>query len=586
MTTWAHLKRIGGVSGPVAVPVGDWLTSGLGSVVDFAEVKLTASASTKPLIFNSFRLGMVSIWGEESSKMDLSSSWVWALAVSGIFFAKTRFALGLLNEARKEDISLWLLGARKDTWCSSFLDIFDVVFGNRHFGAKRIIRSAMASLLSVTAMYAAFSVSGLLEGRIAASGEFWLIAAMCLLINLVADFFSLIETRLVIEISGRTDRFIYQFLLLVCDLVVSALIVLPAIWFASLLLNNIYEEPEMAELFGIFSIYSIFFYSTFITSIWSIGYLLSTWFVGFFTYNTLDDWLDVEKKPETALSIVGAGFIFCGALAVSFGFAKSETTGLSKVDEALCWVLPGRVCAKVANIAIDEPSRLDYMLRTCSAGVSRECFEFAAMVVASRPNDSAELFRSSCENGNSLGCIGVQLSVERLWLSLETVTGVNEICEGASIEECQIRFGIEAVENETEAYLFIYSYYHRNRCLDSEPRIAESCTALGSMFLHKFSAYQSSDTSNEENRLNAFLYHYVGCEAGDPKGCYSLGLDYQFGIGTEASIANAAQYFGKACMMEDAKSCHLLQLQASHFGVLENAVEFGERACELDNDYC
>ena len=59
----------------------------------------------------------------------LATSWGWALALSAVFFAKTKFALSLLNGDAKAALSLWLEGAYQDTWSQSFCRMFDRLFG-------------------------------------------------------------------------------------------------------------------------------------------------------------------------------------------------------------------------------------------------------------------------------------------------------------------------------------------------------------------------------------------------------------------------------------------------------------------------
>ncbi len=95
----------------------------------------------------------------------LQTNWGWAAGLAASMLALTLLAGGLLNQERKDEISLWLMGAQsEDNWSRSFVSLFDAVFGGRHLSLRCFLRSAAASLIAVAAIW-------LLMGNFGRSGS-------------------------------------------------------------------------------------------------------------------------------------------------------------------------------------------------------------------------------------------------------------------------------------------------------------------------------------------------------------------------------------------------------------------------------
>ena len=58
------------------------------------------------------------------------------------------------------------------------------------------------------------------------------------------------------------------------------------------------EAESFAEILGVFSVFSVLFYSTFLTSVWTWGYIFSTWVLRLFTRARLAELLAVDLARD------------------------------------------------------------------------------------------------------------------------------------------------------------------------------------------------------------------------------------------------------------------------------------------------
>ncbi len=145
---------------------------------------------------------------------------------------------------------------------------------------------------------------------------------------------------------------------LVLDLALSAAIIWLAIF--AYLNSPLYtgEIESFAEILGLFSVFSVLFYSTFLTSVWTWAYILTTWIMRALARLRIAAFLDVEKQPVRILALVLAAVVFLGALAMAVPLRKNAD-GLTAADRALCTLFKGRVCLDVAGLTTTEQAKLD-----------------------------------------------------------------------------------------------------------------------------------------------------------------------------------------------------------------------------------
>jgi len=162
---------------------------------------------------------------------------------------------------------------------SFFVDLFDQIYGRRHFSIKAIVRSC---IFSITALVIAFIVCILLEPSIlsqsmeegtdkivegAISGGYGYWFYLILFVgNLFADYISLIETRLILRLTSRS-RIIYFFPLICADLFLSLLCYLfigvgvdmAIIVFSPMVFAGDIDIPSRGFLISFLDIFSYYF---------------------------------------------------------------------------------------------------------------------------------------------------------------------------------------------------------------------------------------------------------------------------------------------------------------------------------------
>ncbi|MBA3324848.1 MAG: hypothetical protein H0T41_06135, partial [Rhodobacteraceae bacterium] len=174
--------------------------------------------------------------------------------------ALTLLAGGLLNQERKDEIALWLMGAQtEESWSRSFNTLFDAVFGARHLSLRCFLSSAVASLIAVTAIWLMMGHAGALELRARSDLLLGAVLVIGLAVNVFADYASLLETRFLLGRMERLRSVSAQAAVLVLDFILSAAIVWIAIF--AYLRSPFYEGEieSFAEILGLFSIFSVFF---------------------------------------------------------------------------------------------------------------------------------------------------------------------------------------------------------------------------------------------------------------------------------------------------------------------------------------
>ena len=544
----------------------------------------------------------------------LSTQWGWALALAAVFFAKTKFALSLLNNDAKAALSLWLDGSYNDTWSQSFCRMFDGLFGENHFSLRCFWRSSFASVLAVFGMWALLDSFGILRTRANVELDWLNVLAIGLFVNVVADYVSLLETRFVLHHIHRAGSVILQGVVLIADAIVSGVIILVALRVYSYASG----DPFSAEMiFAAFSALSVFFFSTFITSIWTWGYILSTWFIRSFNRLGLHKVLDIQKRPDLIVAFVGAIWVGGAALALSLP-NQSAGTGPSTVDRLLCAVSPsGEVCEAQHRISQNNAARLYFLSQACARGrAADQCFSAGMALYEVTPEDAAIYWSATCEGGNAAGCTNLGFLFEDgLGVDKDPARAAElytQGCEGGNAVGCT-NLGVLfenglGVDKDPARAAELYTQgceggnavgctnlgflFENGLSVDKDPgRAAElytqgcegghavGCTNLGFLFQNGLGV--------DEDPARAAELYTQGCEGGNALGCTNLGFLFQNGLGVDKDPARAAELYTQACEGGEARGCtNLGVLFAKGQGVDEDparAAELYTQGCEGGN---
>lgn len=344
----------------------------------------------------------------------LSANWFWATGLALSMFGLTAFA-ALLNPERKEEIALWLMGAQtEDGWSKGFIVLFDGVFGNRHLSPKCFLRSIVASLIAVVVIWLLMGNAEMFAVRTQGELDIGTLLLVGLAINVLADYVSLLETRWLLGHMPR--KTIWQIGVLIVDFLISAAIIWVAIF---LYLRSPLHQGEVetfAEILGVFSVFSVFFYSTFLTSVWTWAYIASTWVMRLASRLRLAFWLDVANKPIRVLffllSLCLGAVTFIGALVLGSLFS-ADNDGIRIADRALCSVFKGQVCLDVANLTPTEQRQWEFITLACVGGVTRQCADRAFELWKVDAGTASRLWKAACDGGDAGGCYNLGVIHQR-----------------------------------------------------------------------------------------------------------------------------------------------------------------------------
>ncbi|MEO1470008.1 MAG: tetratricopeptide repeat protein, partial [Pseudomonadota bacterium] len=358
-----------------------------------------------------------------------------------------------------------------------------------------------------------------------------------------ADYVSLLETRWLLGQMHRVRSTWAQALVLVADALVSGAIIWGAI--ALYVWSPLYdgEIDSFAEILGVFSIFSVAFYSTFLTSLWTWAYILTTWLMRLSAGLNLAYWVDWEKKPVAILSTMLAAVSFAATFALSIPLER-DAEGLSLVDRTLCTVFKGPVCLDVQRLTPSEQARLEFLLLACEGGLTGECLRRGTAGWETAPAEAARLFRVACDGGNALGCTN---------LGFQHVRGLGVAADAGAAARL-----------------------YRQGCDGGH---AAGCTNLG--VLHRHGLGVAADAG-----AAARLFRQ-GCDGGNARGCTNLGYLHEQGLGVAADAGAAARLFRQGCNGGHARGCTNLGVMHGNGHGMEadpaTAVALYRRACEGDH---
>jgi TPR repeat protein len=497
----------------------------------------------------------------------------WALGAAATFYAVTAFATSHLHPTKKAVLADWLKGDYDSTWATQFCAIFDRIFGDDHFRPRCIAFSAIASVVAVLALWLLFDrILGLISLRADTGLSLTQALLIGAAINIVPDYISLCQTRLLLKQFERIRNPIGQLAVLIVDSVATGLIIFAGIQ-AYLWVTG---TPTLSavEIVAVFSFYAVFFYSTFLTSIWAWGFCLSSWLSRLSA--RLRGWLNVSEEPGRSLALLGAVFVLAGSFALQPALAMDEN-GRSAIDDFLCETFPAAACTHVARLTKDEQLQLFYLGKACENGVTEECFDAALKQHQIRPKEAVKLWTISCDTGNALACAN-------LGVMYETALGVaqNEAravdlytrgCEGGHVGGCtnlglMYEKALGVAQDDARAVEL-----YRQGC---EGGNAEGCTNLGNMYADALGVAQDEARAVE-------LYRQ-GCEGGNAEGCTNLGFMYANARGVAQDEARAVNLYTQGCEGGNATACtNLGNMYADAHSVAQDdarAIDLYTQGCE------
>ena len=483
-------------------------------------------------------------------------------AVVAVLFATLTYsALSLMPQVRKDELALWLMGAENENWAGNFTAMFDALFGSKHWSVICFLRSALASAVSVAAIWLFLSWTGTME-RIPLDGMSLLLAvAVGMAVNIVADYFSLLETRWLLGRLARIRSPLTHVALLIIDAVITGLIILGVIWAAqasgllammigddAASLSSLTENDPLVIALA-FSVFSAPFYSTFLTSVWSWLYVLSSWALRFFA--RFQSWLDVEKRPVLMVSLF-LGIATLGLTGLSSQLTARGELGVSRLDQLACTFGKGPVCERVRAITDDPDAARVFQLFACEGGRTETCFREALERWNLEAARAFPLFEASCKGGDLNSCSHLAYMYEHGKGSEKNIELAFDIyskaCRGGDGDGCTHLGLLYARGVGVNQNIDLAVKAFQSACFSGEP---VSCTNLAVLYRNGRGVKIDMDS--------AVNFLYLGCNGGDPVGCTYLGSLYQYGINVDQNIERAEELYQIGCDGGHEQGCRLLK---------------------------
>ncbi len=277
-------------------------------------------------------------------------------AVWGIFFAAERTipddeqaeslqdvgdaaARNSTHRTVRQDIAEWLTTPQATVaWRHTWIRIFDSLLGKEHLSWQCFRRSCVASLCAVGVLWLLWMILRpsrpplFLDQSGSIAGILGVVFGFAILVNLIPDYLSLLETRWLIGLLRGSHSTTLTWVLLLIDVVVTGMIfyAVALLWFT---LSGLFVDEELSfkaavrealeyempiQRLANFETFegppvSIFFYSTFVTSFWLWLYALSGALVrseeavgGLVRWLRNHGLIDTKKKPIQALGLISA----------------------------------------------------------------------------------------------------------------------------------------------------------------------------------------------------------------------------------------------------------------------------------------
>ncbi len=197
------------------------------------------------------------------------------------------------------------------------------------------------------------------------------------------------------------------------------------------------------------------------------------------------------------------------------------------------------------------------------------------------------LLDANCKKGQAQDCFQASefYDGESQPALTKKIEYLKRACDLNHLESCYRSAIFEAGRKDgAPNYSLVMTHLEKSCREGNTGAVLQSCALLG--------IYLTDDDSgvpNDFGRARRLLQ--IGCEAGEPKGCFNLGILHEQGKGGPKSAPLAAKFYEKACQGKDAPGCvNLGIMQATGDGIrpdLKKAKVNFDRACELgDADGC
>jgi len=468
------------------------------------------------------------------------SYWTFAFAcasfVTGAFiFIENR----ILPDSSKASLALWLMGTSENTWAKQFGGFFDGVFGKKHFSLRRIVTSALFSVVSVLVLYVMFThILGITTVRVDDGMAVEDVLVLGLIINILPDYLSLIETRWLLKRFERVRSFSGQLAVLALDFAFSGAIIWAVINAVRLANGDAYLSPF--EMMLAFSMYAVFFYSTFATSVWAWLYCVSTWMVRFFSSKASTILMNVEHKPLTQVGFAAGVLVFTVFTLKALVPDSTDTSPITSLDRFICSHLSPELCKHVTRLSPQDRKDLAIITRACEGGGIDSCQTAAFRHFKGNKAKAAALWQKACDGGDMGGCTNLGVFYDKGQGVARNAAKAAEIlrlaCDGGNIWGC-INLGVlylngeGVVQNATEA-----ARLYEQACDGGN---MWGCASLG----HLYGTGQGVD----QDVVKAAGLLRQACDGGTMQGCALLGLFYEEGQGVARDAAQAARFYRQAC---------------------------------------
>lgn len=526
--------------------------------------------------------------------MELSPDIVWkfltehfsaGVAVAVAFTGVTAAGLALLRRDDKDSIALWLMGTSgsEESWSRTFCKIFDAVFGKRHFSLRCILPSILASLIAVMTLWLLIGTGAGYEARLEAVPQFGAVLLVGIVVNAGADYVSLLETRWLLGRMDRLHHWVFQALLLLADLIFTALIIWAALWVFQR--TGLYRQTmggdgeDLGQVLLIFSPFAVFFYSTFVTSVWVWFYITSTWMMRILARLPLHRIFDIAGRPVGVLSyvlfpmIVAMGFV--GSVAIAF-LTEKGAAGLTLADRAVCALTRDRSCLSAAR-STDDPAAIAALIASvvgeCRNMHALDCYDDFLTKRGWSLGQVTEFFEAGCSNNEMEYCAALGVFAEYLSedharaRSLYMAACDNGVARGCSGLAGYFWMGHDNSPRDVKEAAKLFE----KACILGDP---EGCTGHGITLAD----------SQPDLALAALS---AGCDGGDPRGCFELGGMYERHADAVDDLQRAARAYDRACRLGDSFGCdwlaRLIKRETVPGWSIDNVEEAFRLSCARDD---
>lgn len=258
----------------------------------------------------------------------------WFATIGGIWALFDR-AETVAHPKIRERMSDWLTSKTPiqiANWPAMFASVFDRVFGEKHLSWKCFLRSAIVSALSVGIMsIVVTAIIGTSRWKALISpnpiGGVICFAGVVLCCNVLPDYVSLLETRLIIRFLSNARVLIHP-VFLVVDAAFTAMIFgisLSLFDYAMKITMGVQQNDLISMVVGgatfwndnHFSMLGIFLYSTFATTVWIWLFVVSGLVVRFLSalglsIRKIGTIFNVKEKPLRSMGFVSMVLVTAG----------------------------------------------------------------------------------------------------------------------------------------------------------------------------------------------------------------------------------------------------------------------------------